>query len=49
VIAPFSRFARASFKAAVRNRLPITSARNGGLFLDIGANGEARFQAVTNV
>ena len=33
VIAPFSRFARASFKAAVRNRLPTTSARNGGLFL----------------
>src|SRR5512139_2313674 len=34
-ISPFSRFALASFRAAVRNRLPTWSARNGGLFLFI--------------
>src|ERR1700758_1391649 len=36
LIAPFSRLARASFKGAVRNRLPTMSARNGGLLLVIG-------------
>src|SRR5262252_1574241 len=36
VIAPFSRFARAFFNGAVRNRLPTMSARKGGLLLVIG-------------
>src|SRR6516225_1282067 len=36
LIAPFSRFARASFNGAVRNRLPTMSARNGGLLLVMG-------------
>ena len=35
LISFFSRFTRASFSGAVRNRLPTTSARNGGLFLVI--------------
>src|ERR1700722_2104351 len=36
LISLFSRFARASFKGAVRKRLPTTSARNGGVVLVIG-------------
>src|SRR5579871_1153111 len=35
LMTPFSRSARASFKGALRKRLPTTSARNGGLFLVI--------------